>query len=236
MDDLQDLFSNRKKTPVEEAWHMAQERKKYDIVRVANPASITLFGITYQLPQKDFYVEYDVNQFQRVAFNSTIDIPRYIAMRYNQHKKDEIVNIITQKMHDQTIEDRRRKGFPDFKDKAAENAETYESNAYPKTNDPRVIAEISDQLWIGLVHEFGRDIPPSNLNVNAQELDMTPPEMKVMDTLNKKRVDMGQGLPAQPFNSQSNYQTQSVPQKETPRQSPFSSIKDQLTAADITAE
>lgn len=169
------------KTPVEEAWHNEQRRKQYDIIRVHNPTS------------QDFFVMYDVNQYQKIPANSTIDVPRYIAIRYLTHMKDHIINQQAQTKHDEHLKMRREKGFPDFKSKYEENEETYNAGDYPKTNDPKLMADVMDGLWIGLVHEFGRDLPPEHLNPRTGEVDLTPPETKIIDNLDKRRA------PAQPI-------------------------------------
>lgn len=223
------------KTPLEEAWHNEQRRKQYDIIRVSNPQTIRVKGITYELPPVNFYIMYDVGQYQKVDYNCKIDLPRYIAVRYIQHKKDDIVNFINKKKHDEYIANRRSKGFPEFKDKATENAETYETVEYPKSNDPEVIREIYEQLWVGIVHEFGRDMPPTSFNSRSGEVDMTPPEMKVIDLLNKRKVNPDDN-PVTQF--------QNIPQSAPPMQnpvstiptpiSPFANLNEKLTVNDIT--
>ena len=92
MDDLmQEFGGQRPKTPIEEAWHKEQERKKYDIIRVSHPLVIHVKKKEYSFPPEDFYQSYDINQFQKIRAGSTIDIPRYIAIRYVSDKKDDIV-------------------------------------------------------------------------------------------------------------------------------------------------
>lgn len=222
---MDDTFAPQAQTPVEEAWHKEQERKKYDIIRIKNPLS------------EDFYIKYDTNRYQKVPGNSTIDVPRYIALRYITHMKDQIINLTTQKMHDEYMRERREKGHPDFKSKWEENEETYMSSKYPKTNDPKVMAEIISDLWVGLVYEFGRDVPPSMVDPRSGEVDLTPPEMKILEGLDKKRVDPSerpQGL----FNA-----TPTVPPMPTPTPppeqpfvSPFTQMSESLSVSDVTNE
>ena len=106
---MDDIYGQKPKTPVEEAWHNEQRRKQYDIIRIKNPTD------------RDFYVMYDVNQYQKVPKHSTLDMPRYIAIRYVQHMKDEMINAMIKEKHDAEIKERQSKGFPGFKSKWEEN-------------------------------------------------------------------------------------------------------------------
>jgi hypothetical protein len=171
-----DIFGQRVQTPAEEAWHFEQRRRMFDIIRVKNPTN------------QDFYVEYDINQHQRIPANSTIDIPRYIATRYVSHMKDKIVHDRSQKMHDDTVKERGAKGFPNYKSKWEENEETYNSADYPKSNDPKVIIPIINDLWVGLVYEFGKDTLPLQ-DSRSGEVNLTPVEQQVIEQMETKRVD-----------------------------------------------
>lgn len=216
-----DPFGQKIITPQAEAWHTEQRRKQYDIIRVKNPTS------------EDFFVEYDTNQHQRIPANSTIDIPRYIATRYVEHMKDQIIHSRAQKMHDDFIAERRKKGFPDYKDKATENAETYETSVYPKTNDPKLIAEIFSDLWVGIVYEFGHDKLPTN-SVSNTQVDMTSASQKVLNEIGNKRVDVTdtpihqfQAIPTPP---------PSVSQPEATQPTGFAAMLDKLDESEVTVE
>lgn len=233
MDDL-----NAQATPqqlAEEAWHTEQRRKQYDIIRVKNPAIVTVKGIQYELDTEDFYVEYDTNQWQKISFNTTVDIPQYIAIRYVEHKKDDIVNKIVKKMHDEFIEMRRLKGMPDYKDKASENAETYETASYPKTNDENVIAELYNQLWIGIVHKIGQDKPPQTINPRSGEVNTTPTSEKVLNNLSTKWVSPSES-PIEQYKATPTPPPASHRPPEVPKPSGFATLNQKLTAEDITNE
>ena len=196
--DPADIFGQKVRTSAEEAWHTEQNRRKYDIIRVKNPIIVFVKKIEYTLPPIDFYQEYDVNQFQKISFGETIDLPRYIARLYVEHKKDEIVNFVSKKLHDEFLAERDKKGLPRFVDKAIENRETYETQEYPKTNELDVINELYDQLWIGLVHEFGKDRPPANVEPSGI-IDFSSVSMKAIENLNNKRVEGGVKYEATPY-------------------------------------
>lgn len=172
----QDLIGQRIKTPTEEAWHTEQRRRQYDIIRVLNPLN------------EDFFVEYDTNQYQRVPAGATRDVPRYIAERFCKHLTDKIIHDMSQKMHDDALKERTAKGFPNFKSKFEENEETYNAADYPKTNDPKIATPIWNQLWVGLVSEVGRDLPPEVAQKN-DEINKDPFDQEMLKALQNKRVD-----------------------------------------------
>lgn len=234
MDD--NMFGTRLKTPVEEAWHNEQRRQEYDMIRISNPAQITFRGKVYDLPPKDFYIEYDTNQHQKVPFNSMLDVPRPRAERYIKHKKDEIVNFINQKMHDEVIAEKLAKGHPRYTDKYTENLETYNTQEFPKTDDEAVILELYEQLWIGITVVAGRDVPPPNpLDPRSGEVDLKSNDVRAMEKMNKKVVDIGINNPVM-------YQPAPMPsytphvKAQTPVSTGFSHISQKLDANDVTRE
>lgn len=178
MDDLsQQLTGQRVLSPTEEAWHAEQRRRQYDIIRVSNPLN------------EDFFVEYDTNQFQKIPAGTTRDIPRYIAERYCKHMTNKIIHDMSQRMHDDTVKERAAKGFPAYKSKFEENEETYNAADYPKTNDPKIADPIWNQLWVGLVSEVGRDVPPEIATKYSNEINRDPFDVQQLKRLQNKRVD-----------------------------------------------
>jgi len=222
-DDLSnDLGSQKPKTPVEEAWHNEQRRKSFDIIRVKNPTN------------EDFYIEYDTNQYQKVPANATIDIPRHMAVRYIVHMKDKIINGRAQKMHDDYLKEREAKGLARYTNKYEENKETYETAPYPKTDDPKLIKELFDELWVGVVNEAGKDRLPQVVDSRSGEVDMRSAETQVMDTLANKRVAMTD-MPPMQVNQVPTPPEQPVIQDMQARVSPFSAMNERLSADEITA-
>ncbi len=186
---INDLGGPRQMSQVEENWHQEQKRKQYDVIRVINPDSVTVQGKVYSFPPEDFFVEYDTNQWQRIPKGTTTDVPHYIALRYVEHKKNDIINKVAQKMHDELLADREKKGLQRYTDKYAENKETYETNPFPKTNDAELTYELYSQLWLGLVYEFGKDKPPMNANPRSGEVNLASAAQQAIDRLNSRRVD-----------------------------------------------
>lgn len=210
-------------TPVEEAWHTEQKRKMYDIIRVKNPTN------------EDFYVEYDTNQHQRIPANSTIDIPHYIAIRYVNHMKDHLIHREAQEMHDTQLAERDKKGLPRYTDKYTENKETYETTPYPKTNDPIKIGEIYDELWVGMVYEFGRDKLPTSQDPRSGEVNITPVEQQALEALSKRRVAPEDGPLAQ-FQARPSMPPPVNPSPPMPQATGFADLSRKLNPEEITSE
>jgi len=176
--DAPNVFGVQKpRTPGDEAWHREMARRSLDIVRVKNP------------DKEDFFVEWD-HRFHRVPGLGTADLPRYIATTYCRDKATDIINKMAQKLHDDFIEARRKKGLPEYTDKNVENNETYMTQTFPKGNDRELLTKIYGQLWVGIVSEFGKDQPVMNSNPRAGEVDLTPLEQKILMDLENRRVDM----------------------------------------------
>ena len=185
-DDNLDAFSvfgiQKPRTSAEEIFHRELERRSFDVIRVKNPDN------------KDFFVDWD-HRYHRVPANGTADLPRYIAVHYIRNKSVDIVNKLAQKMHDEFITDRRKKGLPEYQDKNIENNETYMTQQYPKTNDRELMTKIYSELWLGLVYEFGKDNPLPQQKATEYENDITPLEEKILRELGNRKVDLGEQKP-----------------------------------------
>jgi hypothetical protein len=175
--DAYNVFGIRRPyTPSEQQWHREMERRSFDVIRVKNP------------DKEDFFLEYD-HRFHKVPANGTADIHRYLAVNYCRDKAVDIINQINDKLHREDLEKREKSGLPRYKDKYEENWDTYMSNKYPKTNDKDLLTKIYSDLWIGLVYEFGKD-EPVFVDKRSGEVDLTPLELKILRTLEGRRVDI----------------------------------------------
>lgn len=157
-----------------EAWHREQYRRSLDVIRVKNPT------------QKDFFIEWD-HRFHKVPAQGTADVYRFLATNYCRDMKDKIINEMAQKLHDESIADRAKKGLPAFNNKYEENYATYMTDPFPKTNDWNLAGKIYADLWVGLVSEWGKD-DPREVNPRAGEVDLKPEETKLLESLQSKRV------------------------------------------------
>lgn len=158
----------------EEAWHAEQRRRSNDVIRVSNPTN------------EDFFVKWE-SQLHRFPANSTKDVPRYIATTYCRDMKVKLIDSENQKKHDEFLAERRKKGFADFTSKYEENQETYMTQSYPRTDDFKLATKIYDELWVGVVYEFGKD-EFVNKDPRSGEVDITPDEVKILRSLNNRKV------------------------------------------------
>jgi len=177
--DAYNVFGvNKPYTPGEESWHREMARRSLDIIRVKNPDTF------------DFYVEWDKRHW-RVPANDTADLQRYLAVKYCRDKFVDIVNKLSKKMHDEAIKEREKQGLPSYRDKYTENWETYMTGSFPTTSDDALRSKIYQELWLGLVVEFGKDNPPpTQYNSKEGETDLTPIEQKILMTLENKKVSI----------------------------------------------
>jgi len=161
----------------EEQFHRELERRSLDIIRIKNPDI------------KDFFVEWD-KRYWRVPALGTLDVPRYIAIKYCKDKAVDTINNINEKMHTQEVEERMKKGLPPFESKWHEEQATYAQPRYPKTNDKEVLSKLYKEYWVGMVYEYGKDQPQQIRDQATEELDMTPIELRIIRDLENRRVDM----------------------------------------------
>jgi hypothetical protein len=176
LDAFQVFGTRRPYTNAEELYHRELQRKSFDIIRVKNPDNT------------DFYFDWD-KRYYHVPANGTADIMRYLAITYCRNKAIDTINKTAEKMHKAEIEDRQRKGLPAYQSKYDENKETYASARYPKTNDRELLAKLYSEYWVGLVSEYGKDMPPDMRQEPEQGFDLTPIELKIIKELEGRRVD-----------------------------------------------
>jgi len=176
--DATSVFGVRKPlTNAQELFHRELERRSLDIIRVKNPDTT------------DFFAEWD-KRYWRVPANGTLDVPRYIAIKYCKDKAVDTINKVNAKMHSQEMEDRQKKGLPPFESGWHEQAATYDQPRYPKTNDRELLSKLYGEYWVGLVYEYGKDAPMQAPNQPEETLDMTPIELKIIKELENRRVDV----------------------------------------------
>ncbi len=182
--DASSVFGVAKpRSNAEEQYHRELERRSLDIIRVKNP------------DKTDFHIEWD-KRYHRVPAMGTADVPRYIAMKYCRDKAIEVINSINEKMHEAELEDRAKKGLPAFESKWHENQATYIKPNYPRTDDKVLLAKLYSEYWVGLVYEFGKDMP-NQVPQQEQNVDLTPVEEKILNEMRNRRVDLSEQAPVQ---------------------------------------
>lgn len=180
--DATQVFGVRKPLSTrEETFHRELERRSLDIIRIKNPDAT------------EFFAEWD-KRYWRVPAQGTLDVPRYIAIKYCKDKAVDTINKVNAKMHAQEMEDRQRKGLPPFESGWHEQAATYDQPRYPKTNDRELLSKLYGEYWVGLVYEYGKDQPAQTIG-QPEELDMTPIELKIIKELENRRVDVSVPTP-----------------------------------------
>jgi hypothetical protein len=176
--DATNVFGVRKPlTNAQELFHRELERRSLDIIRIKNPDTT------------DFFAEWD-KRFWRVPAVGTLDVPRYIAIKYCKDKAVDTINKVNAKMHAQEMEERSKKGLPPFESGWHEQAATYDQPRYPKSNDRELLSKLYSEYWVGLVYEYGKDSPMQAPSQSEAELDMTPIELKIIKELENRRVDV----------------------------------------------
>lgn len=132
-----------------DAYKRELERHSKDIVMVHNPLD------------KDYVCVWD--KFKHVVPNCNRDIgfgkgnnelQFYIARKYFNEMKDIMINMSNQKIAEKRIEAKEKSGA-NFETKWHEQVVW---NNLPRTNDRKVVDNLFEQLWLGIVREFGMDV------------------------------------------------------------------------------
>jgi hypothetical protein len=120
------------------------ERKSRDTIRIYNPLD------------KKFSYMFD-GYWHHVNPKSTEDVPRYLAL----HFFNKIANrIIGEQMiaKGEELKALREKQFgKSFIDKYEENTEVWDRT--PHLDDPDLLKQVYNRIWIGLVEPYGMDTP-----------------------------------------------------------------------------
>lgn len=157
-----------KLTPEEESWHREQERMSKDTVRVYNPTN------------KDYRVNWDNNIFVVPALSEK-PLIFYVAKKYCQDMKDEMINAQNEEALAQEIISRASKGFAEWT--------PYEKQAFiskqPRTDNEKLVRDIYAKLWLGIEEEFGLD---AEVNFEEEKLATVSVEEKVLASMRRRYV------------------------------------------------
>ena len=207
----------------EEVFHRELERRSLDIIRVKNPDT------------QDFFAEWD-KRYWRVPAGNTLDVPRYIAIKYCKDKAVDTINKVNAKMHAQEMEERQKKGLPPFESGWHEQAATYDQPRYPKTNDRELLSKLYSEYWLGLVYEYGKDSPMQQVNQATEELDMTPIELKIIKELENRRVDVTTPEPIKEGGTFTKFSTNPPPHIEPKVETPKEELVNEVTIEEPVQE
>lgn len=159
---------------VGDAYKRELERHSKDIVMVHNPLD------------KDYTCIWD--KFKHVIPNCNRDIgfgkgnnelPFYIARKYFNEMKDLLITTENNKTVEQRLEERNKKGLPQFETKWHEQTVW---NNLPRTNDRKIVDSLFEELWLGIVREFGLDMEENKIPM----ADFKSEEEHMNEMMNKK--------------------------------------------------
>ena len=160
---------------VGDAYKRELERHSKDIVMVHNPLD------------KDYTCIWD--KFKHVIPNCNRDIgfgkgnnelQFYIARKYFNEMKDLMVNLSNQQIVDKRIEAKEKSGA-NFETKWHEQMVW---NNLPRTNDRKIVDSLFDELWLGIVREFGLD----EVENEVPMADFKTEEEHMNEMMNKKFI------------------------------------------------
>lgn len=164
----------------QELWHAEQERKSHDIIRIGNPTD------------KDFFIQWGhPPKFFKVPAQGTLDVDRYLAEAYWRDMTVQMINEMGQKLGEELLE-RVGKQKPDvLLDEYLKQKEVWDK--VPRTNDEKLLLELTPKLWLGLIRKHGLDIPQSDSKY--ADVDLRTTQEKVLGDFENKVVDSFDAAP-----------------------------------------
>jgi len=149
-------------------------RKSRDVIRIYNPLDTDF---------KFFYDGYP----NVIKANSTKDVERYKAELYFKKISQYIIGQMGIAKGNELLEERRKRGVPEFLDKYVENREIWDK--VPKMDDPVLLKEIADKVILGLVEEYGMDLPENFGPGDAASIEGQPVDTYLSSLLEKRVND-----------------------------------------------
>jgi hypothetical protein len=147
------------------------QRKSLDTIRVFNPLA------------NPFRFQWD-GFWHSVPANGTKDLPRYLAMHYFKKIAEYMIGQQALKEGEELLKLREKQFGKTFIDKYEENKEVWDR--VPKMNDPDLLTAIRDTVVLGLVEEYGYDMPEPG--ESTPQIDFRSLEEQIFAGANK-RID-----------------------------------------------
>lgn len=120
------------------------QRRSLDTLRILNPL--------------DYPFRYQWDGFwHSVPAHGTKDVERYLANHYFKKISATIIGLQAQAFGDQLLKLREKQFGKSFIDKYEENKEVWDRA--PRIDDPDLLKQILDTVIVGLVEEYGMDLP-----------------------------------------------------------------------------
>ena len=147
------------------------QRKSLDIMRLYNPLD------------HNFVYKYDgYNHF--VPAKQTKDEPRYLARHYFKKIAEYMIGLQQQKSGAELLKLREKQFGKSFLDKYEENQEVW--NKVPKLDDPELLKTIYSTVVLGLVEEYGMELPAELPAESTHKMDLRSLTDQIFDETEKK--------------------------------------------------
>lgn len=163
-----------------EAYKRELVRRSMDRIRVYNPTD------------KDFVILWGTEKYKYVVPNKNKDmgwgkgmrvLERYLAEKYRRDIKDYMIN----KMADDELEATKERLEKAGVDNSLWKANTtLEMSGKYKTDNPKLVKECFDKVWLGIEEEFGMDTTEEEDNAKPQDNTLTV-EQQIGATMDNKK-------------------------------------------------
>lgn len=174
-------------SPAQEAVKREMYRESQDDCMIYNPT------------ENDFYIDWEEyhhlvpNKNRDIGWgNGKREVKRFLADWYCRHMKDQIINELGDKEAQRLLQKRSFEGKEEYTDFFVKSNEVY--SKVPRTDDRKLMSELYPTLFLGVVREFGLDLPEQ---ATSEAMDDKSTEEKVMEQLKKlKYVDNSEKMGA----------------------------------------
>lgn len=164
----------------QEALLREMARLSHDMIMVYNPTD------------KDYRVEWEglyhivPNRNKDMGFGrGKRELERFLARKFAVGMKDQLINAMGEIKGQEMIEKRRAEGKPDFLDKYFENREVWDK--VPRTDDPKMMETIFDEIWLGIVRPYGIDEVDDEEKADGR-IDPRSVEERLLEKMNRAYV------------------------------------------------
>jgi hypothetical protein len=164
-----------------DSFHREEYRKSMDTLLVYNPTDEDYICFW------DKYPHVIPNRNKDMGFGKgNMQLVRYIAKKYMDEMKDKLIIQMADKMLEQEKQARTNKGLSN--DPYEVNAAI--ANVAPKTNNEKEIEKVYEQLYKGVVREFGLYDAP--VKEDMLKPDQRTPEEKAFEKISNKTKEIPQ--------------------------------------------
>lgn len=154
-----------------EASRREMERKSLDTLRIFNPT--------------DKVFRYMFNGFwNTVDSQGTKDVPRYLAAHYLKKITERIIGDMATAKGNEMLDKKKGTSNPEYLDKYVENQEVWLK--VPRTDDPELAKEIRDQVILGIVEEYGMELPDPSEAEQARRPQFDPLQNQLVNEVTKR--------------------------------------------------